>query len=320
MAGSRRTGTAVHGTQSEVLGLLASTTPQMSASEQRIAQFVLQDPAAAAGMSISLMASGTETSEASVVRFCRSIGFSGYAAFRLALASDLGRRQASSSEEELDSGITPSDDVATIISKVAHADARAIEATASRLDPAVLTRAVEFIDAARVVGVFGVGASAYVTLDIQLKLNRLGKTTLAWTDAHAALTSIAALNRGDTLLVISHSGSTPDVLDVISEFQRRGVRVVVVTNFPRSPGAVKADLVLLTVARETTFRSGATASRIAQLTVADCLCIAYAQRHWKATKAFLDESLAAVGRRSTSKAGRGDSHVAPASTKRKSNL
>jgi DNA-binding MurR/RpiR family transcriptional regulator len=64
MAGTRRTSTAVHGAQSEVLGLLASTAPQMSASEQRIAQFVLQNPAGAAGMSISVMASRTGTSEA----------------------------------------------------------------------------------------------------------------------------------------------------------------------------------------------------------------------------------------------------------------
>lgn len=317
MASSRRGVGLMAVAQPEVLDVLAATTPGMSASEQRIAQFVLTDPGAVSGMAISRLAAESQTSEASIIRFCRMLGFSGYAEFRLALASDLGRRTAHVGEDELDGGITPTDDTATLISKIGRADARAIEATVSRLDAVALKKAVDLLDEANTVGVFGVGASGLVTLDIQLKLNRLAKPAIGWTDAHAALTSIAALSRNDVLLVISHSGSTPDVLDVIDEFQRRGVRVVIITNFPRSPGATRADLVLVTVARETTFRSGATASRIAQLTVADCLSVAYAQRHWKTTKAALDESLAAIGRRSAHKSGRGDSAVSAATTKRK---
>ena len=62
-----------------------------------------------------------------------------------------------------------------------------------------------------------------------------------------------------------------------------------------------ADLVLFTSVRETILRSGATASRIAQLTVVDCLCVSLAQRNWSGTKVALDESRAAVGRRSGKK-------------------
>ena len=68
-----------------------------------------------------------------------------------------------------------------------------------------------------------------------------------------------------------------------------------------------ADIVLFTSARETTFRSGATASRIAQLTVVDCLCVALAQRNWSGTRAALDESRAAVGSRSGRKMVEGNS-------------
>ena len=132
----------------------------------------------------------------------------------------------------------------------------------------------------------------------QLKLNRLGKSSIAWRDAHSALTSISLLKRGDLLIAVSHSGTTIDVVDVITSFKERGIRIVLITNAMRSPAANLADLVLYTSARETTFRSGATASRIAQLTVVDCLCVALAQRNWSGTKAALDESRAAIGSRS----------------------
>ena len=117
-----------------------------------------------------------------------------------------------------------------------------------------------------------------------------------------ALTSISLLKKGDVLIAISHSGTTLDIIDVISEFKAKGITIVLITNALRSPATALADLVLFTSARETTLRSGATASRIAQLTVVDCLCVCLAQRNWSGTKVALDESRAAVRRRSGKKA------------------
>ena len=130
---------------------------------------------------------------------------------------------------------------------------------------------------------------------------RLGKNSVAWKDAHMALTSIALLGKGDVLVAISHSGTTVDVVDVMTEFKARGVKIILITNTLRSPSTAIADLVLYTSARETTFRSGATASRIAQLTVVDCLCVALAQRNWSATKSALDLSREAIGSRTGKK-------------------
>ena len=63
-----------------------------------------------------------------------------------------------------------------------------------------------------------------------------------------------------------------------------GARTVAITNFPLSPLAQAVDLVLTTAARETALRSGATASRIAALTVVDCLYIAVAQRNVRSAR------------------------------------
>jgi len=73
---------------------------------------------------------------------------------------------------------------------------------------------------------------------------------------------------------------------------------VLLTNALRSPAVTLSDFVLHTAARETTSRSGATASRIAQLTVVDFLCVSLAQRNWSGTRAALDESRSAVVSRS----------------------
>ena len=160
---------------------------------------------------------------------------------------------------------------------------------------------VDAWDKAETIGLIGIASSGYVVMDLQLKLNRLGKRATAWTDAHSALTSISLLKPNDVLVAVSHSGTTLDIVDVMTEFKSRGVTVILITNNFRGPATSIADLVLFTSARETTFRSGATASRIAQLTVVDCLCVALAQRNWKETKAALDLSRKVVGSRSGKK-------------------
>jgi len=157
---------------------------------------------------------------------------------------------------------------------------------------------IDALVGARRIDVYGVGASGLIALDLQQKLHRIGRVAFAWTDPHLALTSAALLTEGDVAVAISHSGTTQDTVDLLALADRNGATTVAVTNFPRSPLAELGDHVLTTAARETTFRSGAMASRLAQLTVIDCVFVGVAQRTYQETRAALDATYAAVrGRR-----------------------
>lgn len=286
----------------DLLGEIANSFPSFHASEASIAHAILDNPEHIAQMNISQLASVSSTSVASVVRFSKAVGFKGFPDFRLALVSELSRLAHSGLEtSELDGGITVNDSPSEVIRKISQADARAIQSTAERLDVKKFVATVDAWESARTIGILGVASGGYVAMDLQLKLNRLGKNAIAWRDAHSALTSISLLGPKDVLVAISHSGTTVDVVDVMTEFKARGVKIVLITNTLRSPSTAIADLVLYTSARETTFRSGATSSRIAQLTVVDCLCVALAQRNWNETKEALDLSRQAIGTRSGKK-------------------
>lgn len=285
----------------DLLGEIANQIPSFHASEVAIADAILEHPDQAAGMNITQIADRSGTSVASIVRFCKTLGFKGYPEFRMALIGQLSRQVAQGTDLHLDGGITVDDSAEEVIRKIAYADALAIKTTAERLDVETFVKTVDAWQSASTVGIIGFASSAYVALDLQLKLNRLGKRSVAWSDLHTALTSISVLKAGDVLVAISHSGTTLDIIDVISEFKEKGIKIVLITNALRSPATAIADLVLFTSARETTLRSGATASRIAQLTVVDCLCVSLAQRNWSGTRVALDESRAAVGRRSGKK-------------------
>jgi DNA-binding MurR/RpiR family transcriptional regulator len=145
------------------------------------------------------------------------------------------------------------------------------------------------------VDVYGVGASAFVAADLQQKLHRIGRVSFAWNDTHIMLTSAAVLRPGDVAVAISHTGSTTDTVEALRTAREHGATTIALTNYPTSPVTEVADLVLTTAARETTFRSGATSSRIAQLTVIDCLFIGVAQRRLGDSLKALDSTRDAVG-------------------------
>ncbi|MEU4247900.1 MurR/RpiR family transcriptional regulator [Amycolatopsis sp. NPDC026612] len=286
--------TAVRDADSSPLVRIRSLLPGLARAEQRVAKVVLEDPAHVARRSITEVALAANTSETTVTRFCKAVGVGGYPQLRIALAADTARTEARSSRN-LGGEIGPEDDLAAVIGKVSFADARAVEETADQLDVATLQRVIEVVANAGRVDVYGVGASAFVAADLQQKLHRIGRVCFAWSDTHIMLTSAAVLSPGDVAIGVSHTGATTDTVEALRVAREHGANTIAVTNFPRSPITEVSDHVLTTAARETTFRSGATASRIAQLTVIDCLFIGVAQRHMDASVNALDATRDAVG-------------------------
>ena len=206
---------------------IRSLLPSLAPAEQRVAQRIIDDPEGVANSSITQLARDCDTSEATVIRFCRTIDFAGYRELRLRLASEAGQaRGARGSVQELTGDINPDDTLVTVVQKIAYADARAVEDTGSQLDIETLQRVIELLDGARRIDIYGVGASAFVASDFQQKLHRIGMISHAWTDAHAMLTSAAVLRPGDVAVGISHSGSTSDTVGALAEARRKGASTI----------------------------------------------------------------------------------------------
>jgi DNA-binding MurR/RpiR family transcriptional regulator len=277
----------------DILVRIRALLPSLAPVEQRVAQQVLADPFGTAMQAISELAGLCGTSATTVVRFCRAVGLRGYPELRIALAAASGQGGPAAGVE-LSHDILPGDDAGAIAGKIARADARAVTDTVKHLDIGVLVKVVDLVATARRIDLYGVGASGYVALDLQQKLQRIGKPAFAWPDPHMAITSAALLGPADVVVALSHTGTTADTIDALREAAGHGARTVAITNFPRSPIAAAADHVLLTAARETAFRSGAMTSRIAQLTVVDCLFVVLAQHDLPSSREALERTYEAA--------------------------
>src|SRR4051794_34721889 len=292
-------GPAAGGGTDSVLVQVRARLPEFTGALQRVAEHVLSDPAAAARATIVELAERSGTSPATVTRFCRALGFDGYADLRLGIAGEAGRgARLAGWTVDIGREIQPTDPLDRVLGQIMAADTQAMHDTAALLDLGEVERAAAAIAGATRVDIYGASGSALVGGEMQFSLHRIGVATWAWTDVHNGLASAALLRAGDVALGISHSGQTRETIEMLAEAGSHGATTVALTSFPRSPLAEVADIILLTASQATTFRPDALSARHPQLVVLDLLYIAVAQRtHERAHAAFQVTARAVAGHR-----------------------
>jgi DNA-binding MurR/RpiR family transcriptional regulator len=277
--------------------------PTMTRSMQRVAEAVAADPAGCAALTVTGLAELTGTSEATVVRTSRLLGYPGYRDLRLALAG-LAAQQQSGRSPAVTADIAVDDPIADVVAKLAYDEQQTLADTAAGLDMAQLSAAVGALAAARRIDIYGVGASGLVAQDLAQKLLRIGLVAHAHSDPHLAVTNAVQLRAKDVAVAITHSGSTGDVIEPLRVAFERGATTVAITGRPDGPVSQYADHILTTsTARESELRPAAMSSRTSQLLVVDCLFIGVAQRTYETAAPALSASYEALAHRHTPRSG-----------------
>ena len=245
---------------------IRSLLPELSKAEATVASFIADNPDEVVNLSVSALAERCGVSEPTVIRACRTLGYSGYQAMKIALIQSLSSASPLSGED-----VAPSDDMAVTCRKVFGEASDAVSLTLENLDTSAMELAAEALLAARRVLIFGVGGSAAVGADVQHKLLRLGLDARALSDTNLQAISASYAGPGDVVFAISHSGSSKAVVDNTRLAKSGGATVVSLSALGKSPLTEIADVSLFTVAKETRYRIVAISSRIAELTIIDAL-------------------------------------------------
>ncbi|WP_114570078.1 MurR/RpiR family transcriptional regulator [Exiguobacterium flavidum] len=236
--------------------------------EKKIADLLLEHPEHVIHSSISGLGEQLGVADSTIFRFCKRLGFKGFQAMKIALAAEIVSPLHQIHEE-----ITPDDDVRTVARKVFHASQKALTDTEQLLDETTLEQVVRALIGARRIEIYGAGGSALVAMDAYHKWMRAGLPVFATLDTHIQLMSASQLQAGDVAIVISHSGATMDMLQIAELLKVRGVALIVLTSYAKSPLSRLADHVLYTASDETDYRTEAMASRLAELCLFDALFV-----------------------------------------------
>lgn len=248
-------------------------------------------------LTVTALARLAGTSEATVVRTARILGYSGYRDLRVAL-SVLAAQQESGQAPAVTSDIGVDDPIADVVAKLARDEQQTLAETAACVDTRQLAAAVAAAATARRIAVYGIGASCLVGQDLAQKLLRIGLVAHAHTDPHLAVTNAVLLRHGDVAIAITDSGSTEDVIEPLRAAFERGATTIAITGNPVGPVARYADhLLTTTTTRESELRPAAMSSRTGQLLLIDCLFVGIAQRTYTTAAPALAASYEALAHR-----------------------
>ncbi len=211
---------------------------KLSKSERRIAEVILADPETAMHATTAEIARQAEVSDPMVSRLCRSLGCKGFPEFKVQLAQSLA-----SDTSFVTQSVSIGDVADTYIHKLISANQAALDFLRQELDTATIERAVELLDGAKRIEIFGMGGCSSIAQDAQHKLFRLGTPTIAYEDNLKQRMAAAAADQDTLILFISFTGRTRSMIETAKTAQASGAKLIAICD-PASPLPEARDLVI----------------------------------------------------------------------------
>lgn len=250
--------------------LLREKSPGLTKSGHVVADYLIQHAEDAQYLSISSLAQACNVAEATIFRFCRSLGFEGYNEMKISLA------QANATPGPvLGLKLEPGIDTRTLCSHAAASALESINGTNSVLDPDAIDQASTLLQRARQVFCFGQGGSDMLAKDIWARLGTISNKFRTAGDSHMQVVAASLMGPEDVILFISYSGATRDMMETLRLAKNNGAKVILLTHYADAPGTALADVVLLCAAKESPLDSGSMPVKLSVLYVAYVLVLRF---------------------------------------------
>lgn len=245
----------------DIISCITDRFVELTATEKRIAQFMLDDVQSAATLPIAEMARLTETSQASITRFARAIGCKDVRELKVKLAQSLAVGQRFILDVPDLEGVQG---IYETIINVLDINRRA-------LNPASLKKAVEWLSNARQILAIGMGGGSTICAqEVQFRLFRLGLSAVSQSDGLLVRMMCSAVTSNDVVVALSLGGYTPEIIESAAMARQYGAKVIAITP-EETPLAANADIVLPLIVRENDYIFKPSTSRYAMLAMVDVL-------------------------------------------------
>ena len=267
--------------------------PDLPSAERKIAEHVLSAPGEAIHKNITELAAQSGVSQAAIVRFCRRIEVKSFSEFKIKLSQDVFRisDERFISNLELKSNMDP----ATVVGGVIGEIHRSMDRLQALSNIHFINRAVDIIRKARVISIFGVGASALAAQDLFQKLIRVGFPCLNTQDTHLQITSACNLKKDDVALIFSYTGEIPEMLSCARWAKKRGAYIIALTSETENTLNALADVALRIPSQERIYKTGgATVSLINQIVINDMIYYLLVSKNLEPSVRALNETMAAI--------------------------
>jgi DNA-binding MurR/RpiR family transcriptional regulator len=223
--------------------LISERYPQLTKSEKRIANYLNQNQDEAAFLSAGEIADRLQLSEATMVRFARTLGFDNYPAMRVALQDSFRHRLTHSARlrSRLDDLRAGGD----IFERLVASEMDYLTEALQTVDRNALNAAVELLRTHQRIFVFGLGPSISLVDLLEIRLTRSARQVIPLnTSGREMLEPLLLMNSNDLLVAIGFFNVTPNLQMVLEYAHEHETPVILVTDTLGPLVSGKADVVL----------------------------------------------------------------------------
>lgn len=248
---------------------------RLGLTERKIADYFFEQAHLDGVLSISDVAIRTGVSEATLVRFGKRLGYSGFLDLKRAFLNE--RLQRTGELAPLYEEVTDSDDPPTILRKVFASMHRSLENSLGQIDIASFAQAAKWMADAGTIEFYAHGGSGHLIHSTVIAYQYLGIRCTAYVVPLQQVSAVELTPSTDVLVGVSHTGATESVVRAVRRARERGLRTIGITNVPGSGLASAAEVVLLTSVSSRRLTSDIGVARVAQIAVLDALGMAVFQ-------------------------------------------
>lgn len=252
----------------------------LSANQKVVADYLLRNKEKAALLTLRDLAGACNTSETTVMRCIRKLGYDSFQIFRVDLArdySELRTKVEGKSSWRIEDGyqtITASDDMETLKRKVIQSVSDSLLGIDTLVNTQALEEAVELILGSDRLFFYGSGGSNVIAYDAYHKFMRMGLTTIYDANSHFFIIKSGLMTEKDTVMLVSHTGESKEVVEAARNAKAAGAHIIGLTSYISSSLAQLADVVLYSSTNSMEYYTDAMVSRLIQLVILDMLFIA----------------------------------------------
>lgn len=207
---------------STVISKIISMQPNFTVSENAISQYVINHAEQILTTTITALADETGTSEASINRFCKKLGYKGFNGLKIALAQESFYNNMVQE--------TPSSSGGNFIASITSDYRSMLNNTAALLDEKTVFGAAEMIKNARCINLYALANTTFAAREFRYKLELAGIRAKDFTDPLSISLQVTNTAPGDLSIFIARSIMMKDIYQAASASTDRGGKNLTITS------------------------------------------------------------------------------------------
>lgn len=201
-------------------------------TEQEVIRYLMQNSGAMEQLTIRKVAEDTYSSNASVIRFCRKLGYQGFRAFKVAFVRELESRKYIVNDIDYSRPFNSQAPTAAIVNSIYSLHRESMDLMQSKLDIRALEQMVSCLLKSERIFLFGISDRKIALHSFMNRLLKIGFFPIMATENNEEGHTCSYITSKDCALFVTYSGAHFSYRNCVKKLKKNHVPILLLTANP----------------------------------------------------------------------------------------